>query len=63
MDRWFIVLNDEQQNNEQQNDEVITSILKLPAVNCRESSKCKEGILFYCSSLAIFSATCEDSER
>ncbi|MDH3554326.1 MAG: hypothetical protein OEU80_03535 [Deltaproteobacteria bacterium] len=27
--------------------------LKLPAAGCRESSKCKEGIPFYCSSLAI----------
>ena len=27
-------------------------ILKLPAASCRESSKCKEVIPFYCSSLA-----------
>jgi hypothetical protein len=28
------------------------SILKLPAASCRESSKCKVFISFYCSSLA-----------
>jgi hypothetical protein len=27
--------------------------LKLPAASCRESSKCKEVIPFYCSSLAV----------
>jgi hypothetical protein len=29
-DRWFKLLNIEQQNNEQQNDEVITSIFEIP---------------------------------
>ena len=29
-DRWFKLLNIEQQNNEPQNDEVITSIFEIP---------------------------------
>jgi hypothetical protein len=51
-DRWFKLLNIEPQNNEPQNDEVITSILKIPAACCRESSKCKERIPFHYSPLA-----------
>ena len=31
---------------------MVTSTLKIPAGNCRESSKCKEGVPFYNSSLA-----------
>ena len=42
---------------------MITSILKIPTASCRESSKCKEGIPFYCSSLANLAASCEVNTR
>jgi hypothetical protein len=43
--RWYVLKNGLQSSDRR-------NILKLPAASCRESSKCKEDIPFYCSSLA-----------
>jgi hypothetical protein len=43
--------------------ESLTIFLKLPAASCRESSKCKEVIPFYCSSLANPAARLVDELR
>jgi hypothetical protein len=49
-------------NKKPQNDEVLTSKLKIPCSPPeadRESPKCKEGLPLYCSSLANLAASCE----
>ena len=38
-------------------------VVSLRSSRCRESSKCKEGIPFYCSSLANLAASCEVKTR